>query len=153
MTFLTQDEADVLIKIEKKAISSKCYEFPNDNKLKVSIPLTSVDGEYKFDLDISRGSINLSKIKYQNRTLKNTILIRIDICSSPHMNPDGMYVPPTHCHIYKEGYNDRFAYPLPDEFNKINPDDIKKMVTTFLKYCNITEDGLFKFKEFPGTIL
>ncbi|MHB8169884.1 MAG: DUF6978 family protein [Thermoleophilia bacterium] len=40
-------------------------------------------------------------------------------------------------HIYTEGYGDKWAYQIPEEFTDI--DDPQQSLDDFMKYCNITE--------------
>ena len=62
----------------------------------------------KFYLDVDRrGRIEFSKFKIQNRFAGNKLpLVRIDIDSAPHMNPDGSKTSRNHIHIFKEMEND-----------------------------------------------
>jgi hypothetical protein len=61
--------------------------------------------------------------------------LRLDIGGGRHSNPDGEVIDGPHLHIYTEGYGDKWAYPLPDEFT----DDISLMVkfVEFLRCCKI----------------
>jgi hypothetical protein len=63
-------------------------------------------------------------------------LFRIDIEGPPHTNPDSTEVPCPHIHIYKEGYDDKWAYPLASEINT-NTDDLVQVLIDFLEYNNI----------------
>ena len=61
-----------------------------------------------------------------------------------HKNPDGKIIKGAHIHIYKEGYGDKFAYPITDfGINRTNY-TIKKMFTILLKFCNFVEIPNFK---------
>ena len=88
-------------------------------------------------LDLSRGRIELSRNKFQNRARKTEILVRLDIGGAPHRNPDGEEVPCPHLHLYKEGCGDKWAYAVPESF--INLKDISQTLEDFMKYCNIVE--------------
>ncbi len=142
---LTQIEIDYLIKLEKHCIETERYQFP-DQGGRIEIPLISIDRKEEFKLDIYRSSVNLSKNTYQNRARKTIALLRLDLDGSPHRNPDGTEVPCPHIHINKEGFGDKFAYPLPKSFARCkNPADY---LESFMNYCNITqmpniEIGLF----------
>ena len=131
---LTQAEADALIALEKHRIEDDVRNFPSHGE-SVSIPLTSSDRKENFILDISRSQINLARGKYQNRGRKVVVLVRIDFGGPPHRNPDGEEILCPHIHIYKEGFADKWAYPLPSEFTDIAP---SKIYDDFIKYCNIT---------------
>ena len=118
----------------------------------ISIP-PSIDNSYdligddkreKFLLDIWRGTYRLSKVRYQTRARGVIVLVRLDIDGSPHTNPDGTKLNGTHIHLYREGYEAKWAFPLdPDEFR--NPKDILQSFEDFCKYCNIK--GNFVLQE------
>jgi hypothetical protein len=63
---LTQDEADKLIAMEKRAVDQKEWLFPSPGD-RMAIPLISVDKRESFMLDVTRARIKLSKATYQNR--------------------------------------------------------------------------------------
>ena len=66
----------------------------------------------RFLLDVWRGTLRLSKLKFQNRVRTAIILVRLDVDGAPHTNPDGARLAGTHLHVYKEGYDDRWAYAV-----------------------------------------
>ena len=74
-------------------------------------------------------------------------LLRLDI-GVGHRNPDGQEIQGPHLHIYREGYDAKWAYPLPiDKFKNIK--DIRATLNDFMKFCNIVDPpninlGLFK---------
>lgn len=97
-------------------------------------------------MDIARSRVDISKTTYQNRARKTIVLLRLDIGGAPHRNPDGQEIPSPHLHIYKEGYGDKFAYPLPREFTFC--ENTLDYLDTFMDYCNIVgkpnlDTGLF----------
>jgi hypothetical protein len=101
------------------------------------IPLESADKRELFLLDLSRGRIDLAKVKMQNRARQVVVLVRIDLSGAPHRNPDGEEVPCPHLHLYREGFGDKWAANLPpDRFP--NPADVWATFGHFLAYCNIT---------------
>lgn len=71
-------------------------------------------------------------------------LVRIDIDSPPHMNPDGTKISRNHIHIFKETDNDTgnlpWAYDL-ETFKQIKFDKnnivFVEVFSEFCKYCNI----------------
>ena len=135
--FLNQREADYLLSIEKHCNNDTPYQFTGfqDNLV---IPLESVDKRENFLLDLwSSGRITL-KGTYQNRARSTFVLARIDFNGKPHRNPDDVEVPCPHIHIYREGFGNRFAYPLPEDYFS-NPDDLNITLQEFFKYCNITK--------------
>ena len=138
---LTQNEADGLISIPKRFISSNPISIPPGED--ESHELTSYDNREKFLLDVWRGTIRLSKVKLQTRTQTIYVLVRLDIDGSPHTNPDGQKIGGTHLHLYKEGYGDKWARAVdPKEFQNLS--SIKQAFEDFLRYCNITESPAFQ---------
>jgi len=104
---LTQDEAEKLMAMEKRAVDEKEWLFPAPGD-RVAIPLTSLDKRESFMLDVTRAQIKLTKATYQNRARAAIILMRLDLDGPPHRNPDGVEIPCPHLHIYREGYGDKW---------------------------------------------
>ena len=111
------------------------------------LPLQSADKREHFMLDLSRGRIDLRKVKMQNRGRQVVVLVRLDLGGAPHRNPDDIEVPAPHLHIYREGFGDKWAVAVPaDRFRNI--DDVWGTLEDFIRFCNITqpphiERGLF----------
>lgn len=143
---LTQAEADALIAMEKHRSTGDRSGFPMGGQSLV-LPLQSVDKREHFMLDLSRGRIDLRKVKMQNRGRQVVVLMRLDLAGAPHRNPDDVEVPAPHLHIYREGFGDKWAVAVPaDRFRSI--DDVWGTLEDFLLFCNITqpphiERGLF----------
>lgn len=138
---LTQPEADALIAIEKHRDSDEAFGFPPPGG-KIVLPLVSHDGRERFLLDVARGRINLQKCTYQNRARSAVILVRLDIEGPPHQNPDGEVIPCPHIHLYREGYGDKWARPLPPVF--AHPDDLFVTLFDFFTFCNVTKQPLIQ---------
>lgn len=135
-TTITNAEFLELFKM-KKTFANKDTTLPHSGS-KVQFIL---NGEHQrtFFLDVNRsGIIELKKFTLQNRYMVIP-LIRLDIDSAPHINPDGTKVSRNHIHIYKEGYGDSWAY----ELNEINDNcfdncsEFSNFFLQFCKYCNI----------------
>lgn len=143
---ISQAEADALLKLEKKRIDDTEHEFPILDGF-LSIPLRSLDEREHFSLDIRRGRIALAKVTYQNRARQTIILARLDLGGPPHRNPDSEEIGCPHLHLYREGYGDKWAYPMPtSQFE--DPGDIWQTLQDFLAFCNVTvppniKKGLF----------
>ncbi|MDX2206157.1 MAG: hypothetical protein SFU57_00800 [Gemmatimonadales bacterium] len=143
---LTQAEADALIAMEKHRANEEHADFPMSGQ-SVVFPLQSADRREQFLLDLSRGRIDLLKVKMQNRGRQVVVLVRLDLGGAPHRNPDGEEVPVPHLHVYREGYGDKWAVPVPaDRFSDIT--DIWGTLDEFMRFCNISqpphiERGLF----------
>lgn len=132
---LTQSEADLLIRLAKKLLN-RTIGFPNPG-ISIELKLESFDKREEFIVDVNRkGRINLKKCTYQNRYRKDIILLRLDLNGPEHENPNGDVISCPHLHIYKEGFDDKWAYPINStEF----PDttDLARTVLDFLRYCNV----------------
>jgi hypothetical protein len=134
---LTQAEADALLAMEKHRIDDNRWDFPDPGE-SIHIPLISANGRENFHLDIRRGKIDLSKGTYQNRSRQIVILARLDFGGPPHRNPDDIEVPSPHIHVYKEGYGDKWAIPLPYNI-LININDRWQLLKDFMQFCNIAK--------------
>ncbi|MDI6736267.1 MAG: hypothetical protein QME42_08790 [bacterium] len=134
---LSQSEADALIAMDKVKVDSQIWDYPVFGE-QISIPLVSKNKRENFILDISRGRIDLLKGTYQNRARQIIVLIRLDFGGQPHRNPDGEEISSPHLHIYREGYGDKWAMPIPaNQFSNIS--DLWQTLQEFMGYCNITD--------------
>lgn len=145
MIELTQQEADALLALEKYYFEANVLKFP-DLGGTLRLVLHSLDKREEFNLDITRGKISLEKNTFQTRARKAIVLVRLDILGPPHRNPNGEEVECPHIHLYQEGFGDKWAYPLPNEFNGI--ENIYELLDKFMDYCHIVgkptiERGLF----------
>ena len=132
---LTQKEANALIALAKHYFGTDIFTFPPNGE-SVRIPLFSENKKEEFMLDISRGKVKLTKSTFQNRARKVIILFRLDIDGSEHMNPNEERIPSPHLHVYREGYGDKWAYPVPlDKFKNLN--DPLQVLEDFMDFCNI----------------
>ena len=131
---LTQAEADALIAADKDFVDPQpIYLKPG---LDESHDLQSKDRRERFILDIWRGTIRLSKARYQTRGRKAIILVRLDFGGAPHTNPDESQVGPDHMHVYREGYEDRWAVAAdPAEFHGLK--DMGLALEDFCVFCHI----------------
>jgi len=133
---LPQAEADALIAMEKHRIDDQLWDYPEPGG-SIHIPLISSNGRENFHLDMSRSNINLMKGTYQNRSRQIVVLVRLDFGGQPHRNPDGEEVSSPHIHIYREGYSDKWAFPISNaDFTDLT--DSWQMLKDFMRYCNIT---------------
>jgi hypothetical protein len=143
MTYeITQAEADALFALAKRRVDAQPIRFP-DPGAKVTAELVSLDEREKFLLDINRSSVSISKITYQNRARVIVILARLDLGGAPHRNPDDTEMDCPHLHLYREGYGDKWAFPLPPEVFS-NVENLWQALQDFMRYCNIVEPPLFE---------
>ena len=134
---LTQDEADYLMQLEKKFTSNDPLIL-GAGPLKFVRTLISRDGREQFLLDVHRGSLSLKKYTFQERARAIIPLVRVDVGETlRHTNPDGTPIEGSHIHIYREGYDVKFASPLAG-FPFRAPDDMMITFEDFARFCNIT---------------
>jgi hypothetical protein len=144
MIDLTQVEADQLLAMEKHRTSDDFHRF---DAIRLEIPLLSADHREHFLLDIGRGRINLLKVTFQTRAKQTVILARLDFGGQPHRNPDGQEISCPHLHIFREGFADKWAEPLPAE-HFTNPDDSRALFGDFLRFCNVTRPPVIEYGLF-----
>lgn len=140
---LTNAEAEYLIGVLKRIEKPQFFSFPLANEHKI-IDVVSIDEKESFIIDINRARIKL-KCTYQSRYRKDIVLLRLDVNGAPHTNPDGKQMECPHLHIYKEGYDDRWAYELPPDFSD-SYDLIEKLIE-FLDYCKVTDTDKLNIQE------
>lgn len=133
--YLSQAEADALLQMEKYRVDDTRYPFPELGG-NIQIGLRSQDRRESFWLDIRRRRIALTT-KYQTRGRQTLILARLDF-NSPHRNPDGTEVGIPHLHLYREGFGDRWAVPVPPNMLR-QPTDVWQTLLDFMHYCRIVE--------------
>lgn len=134
---LTAAEAEALILMPKIKVNDDRHDYPGTGGSLV-IPLTSEDKREEFLLDIYRGRIDLLKGTYQNRARQVVVLVRVDFGGAPHRNPDGAEVPSPHMHLYREGFGDKWAVPLPtDKFPNVG--DLWQLLDDFMRFCNVVD--------------
>ena len=139
---LAQAEADALLAMEKHRTDDTLYRYPPRGEF-IKVPLISPDKREHFILDVGvYGSIAL-KVTHQNRARSVVILVRLDIGGAPHRNPDGKTVPCPHLHVYREGYDDKWAFPV-DAVNSPDVSDLSQTLDDFLRYCNVTKPPLLQ---------
>lgn len=138
---LIQAEADALLAVQKRRIDDRVWQYPGLGG-SVTIPLESTDGREDFLLDVYRARIDLLKGTYQNRARHVVVLVRLDFGGRPHRNPDGEEIASPHLHIYREGFADKWAYPVPaNRFTNIQ--DAWLTLQDFMQFCNIVEQPTF----------
>jgi len=105
-----------------------------------SYALTDASGTKKFYLDVDRGGrIELGrKIKLQNR-YRTVTLVRFEINGPYHTNPDGTHIGRNHIHIYREGFDDAWAFELSDfsEIDFSSCESFDDYLNVFCEYCHI----------------
>ena len=121
--YLTKDEIENLLNMLKKVKYDETYfKIPKKGN-KAVLDVLSLDEKIKFIINITPGSkrSNNKKITYQERYLKDTVLLRLDIAGPYHTNPDRTTISGNHLHVIREGEID---------------DKIETLIN-FLEYCKI----------------
>jgi hypothetical protein len=95
-----------------------------------------MDGEHGFFFHMRRSGNVVSQMTTQERYETNEILLRLDTDGSPHTNPDDTVVPTPHLHVYVEGFDDKWAFELPENLD-VSSGDAATTLVLFLKYCGI----------------
>lgn len=133
---LSQQEVDELLTMIKILKHNGPLEFPEPGKA-LKMDAVGEENNEKFIIDVNRkGQIKI-RCTYQTRYGKSIILLRIDLVGGKHINPDGTIVECPHIHIYREGYEDRWAYPLKDVIDIQNSFDLIEVLLKFLEYNKI----------------
>jgi hypothetical protein len=110
MSIISNKEAQDLVSVLKFIVSTNTkITLPTfGNQLQLN--LSNYDATKNFIVDINRkGSKITNRLTLQFRYTE--VIIRIDF-SGKHTNPDGTELTVPHIHIYKEGYQTSWAYPL-----------------------------------------
>lgn len=141
---MSNEEFEILLLLNKQFVKSK-VNLPIKGESN-TFDIISKKTNDKFYLDIDRsGRIELFKLKIQTRyVLTKLPLVRVDVNSPPHLNPDGTKTSRNHIHVYRETINDTgnlpWAYDL-ETFgifsSNINFFDFMQVFYRFCEYCNI----------------
>jgi len=143
-TIITQSEADALLRMPKHSKDDRSWNYPGQGA-RISIPLESEDKREQFQLDITRGRIDLAKCMHQHRARQVVILARLEIHGPPHHNPDGNELACPHLHLYREGFGDKWAFAVPPE-HFTHLEDFRQTFVDFVNFCNIV---LLTSPQFP----
>lgn len=114
---LTQTEADTLLNMLKKSLDEYLsLPSPGDN---TEITVSGIDSNDTFKISIFQSKI-AKKINFGARVSKNNVML-LELHINPtnvHPNPNGEKIIGNHWHIYKEGYDIRWAFPAEDMGNQ-----------------------------------
>lgn len=143
---LTQVEADNFIALEKEMLDQTEWKYPLMGG-KLIVPIVSTDRREQFLLDVNRSTINLAKVTKQLRVQRAIILVRLDVGGGLHTNPDGAEISCPHIHLYREGFGDKWAFPLPAGFFE-DISDFSAILNDFMRYCNVVRPPDIQFPLF-----
>lgn len=142
---MDNNEFERLLKLEKHFDQPKSFRFPEHGSQKI-FSLTSVCKSEKFFLDFDRSGKIVFKLTNQLRQ-DSTPLVRIDINSPPHINPNGNIVGRNHVHLYKEHFGLAYAYELDSIFSlEIDKTNVLDIFINFCYYCNIVHKNIDDIK-------
>ena len=138
---LTQEEADLLLNLMKKSID-EYLSLPNSGD-STEISVSGIDTNDIFKISIFKSKI-ANKINFGARVSKNNVML-LELHINPtniHPNPDGEKIIGNHWHIYKEGYNTRWAFPAED----IKNNNFIDITMKYLEKFNVVETPYIDFK-------
>jgi hypothetical protein len=134
---LSQAEADALLAMEKLPIHNNLIDLP-DLGGTIEIQLRSQNTREEFNVNYRRGAISLSKRNHHMRARQVIGLARLDLDGPPHRNPDGQEIGSRHLHLYREGFDLKWAFEIPS-IKFPNLDDAYQTLEDFLRYCNMVQ--------------
>lgn len=145
---LTQKEADYYINVLKSLKHrGTIIKFPSPTEHIIIEAESNNNNKDLFKFYINRkGKYNIKKCTYMSRYKNTHDLLRIDIEGPAHDNPDGTTIECPHIHIYKEGYNLSWAYPLP-QIIKTDPENLLQILIDFFEYNKVTNINHFSYQE------
>lgn len=130
-TMISDEQSQAFINILKHIIDEP-IDFDFSKKV-IQIRDQNEREEYMMDIIPNRAKPN--KISTTLRVRKNVLLLRLDVNGPPHRNPDDTEVPCPHLHIYKQGYDLKWAYPVPPIFGDCS--SLVNYLDSFCQYSNI----------------
>lgn len=98
---------------EPKQFLDEHLAMPANNEF-TSLRGKGLNTQSDYLVDINRKRCIITRITFQNRVETSIILLRLDVDTKPHRNPDGEIIGGTHLHIYRENYGSAWAYELTD---------------------------------------
>lgn len=145
MSTLSQSEAELLLALRKTFQDDSPLDFSTTTPMDYERVLQSDDRREEFLLTIERGNRKRARLKYQTRARKVIVLARLDLDGPAHRNPpDFPYrpnerLPCPHIHLYREGFDDRVAYLIPEvpDFNVTDSTKGLSWLVDFLQFCHI----------------
>ncbi len=132
---ITQSEYDFLMSQEKVFDDPLSPIVLGPTPIQWTRQINSIESKELFLLDFYRGNIEITKYTINKRYRQTIVLLRYDN-GGRHTNPDGEKFVGPHIHLYKEGYNDKFAYPVSVVDIK-ETDSMELVFTKIMYFCNI----------------
>ena len=143
---ITQAEFDFLMKEDKlfDDLSSPIQLGPAP--IQWTRQINAVATKEVFLLDFFRGSFEVSKYTVNKRYRQTVILLRYDN-GGRHTNPDGVLFEGAHVHLYREGYNDKFAFPV-SEIGVDKSDSMDAVFSKIMHFCNVKKFPIIEVSMF-----
>ena len=142
---MTNKEFEALMSMPKH-ISDKTVILPKQGESIKAINVASDISMDTFLIDVDRHStICLSRKKLQERHVNSSErLVRLEMDSRPHTNPDGVKLSGNHIHIFREGFGLSYAYELKDfEDGKfLHTGSFAELFRKFCQYCSINANNI-----------
>lgn len=132
---LTQTEYDFIMQQEKSFDDINTPIQLGPAPIQWCRQINSLSNKEKYLLDFYRGSFELTRYTINKRYRQSIILFRYDN-QGRHTNPDGEHFIGAHIHLYKEGFNDKFAYPITD-IEIEESDALEKVFEKLMYFCNV----------------
>ncbi|MCB0421351.1 MAG: hypothetical protein KDD61_10155 [Bdellovibrionales bacterium] len=133
---IDQNLADSLIRLRKRRINDAIHDLGQSKLIIQLVGETSPQEE--FLLDIHKASIRIEQHGLNKRVRKSIGLVRVDLGSTlEHSNPDGSKIIGSHMHIFKEGYDLKWAVPLPYSGALGTFQDQGNLLSNFDQFCQI----------------
>jgi hypothetical protein len=136
---MNQSEATSLIAMDK-ILNEINVTLPQIGDKK-SYKVASVNGRHQFVLDFHRFGRYSVSCTLQERYQNTEILVRLDIGDSKrHKNPNGTIITGSHIHIYRENYNDKWAFSAGEIASGLSLDlnNALAVFSGFCDYCHIS---------------
>lgn len=143
---ITQTEFDFLIKQDKVFDDLTLPIQLGPAPIQWTRKLNAIATKESFLFDFYRGSFELSKYTINKRYKQTVILLRYDN-GGRHTNPDGSTFEAAHVHLYREGYNDKFAFEV-SEIGVNILDSMNIVFTKILHFCNVKKSPVIEVSMF-----
>jgi hypothetical protein len=132
---LTQIEFDHIMSLQKQFEDSITPLILGPGPIRWTRILVSTETKEEFIMDYRKGHISISKFTINHRFRNSVNLLRYDH-TGRHTNPDGVTLDGPHIHLYREGFDDKFAVPATEMGINIS-DEIQLIFRKVLQICNI----------------
>ena len=137
VAILSQDEADELLAVSKEIVSREPIFF--DDKIEIELISKSKSKVERFIVNFQRDPAKIAYRNYHLRCRGALGLARLDLDGPSHRNPDRKEVSGRHLHLYRKGFDLKWASEVSDSEHFKNLDDAYETLIDFLKYINVSK--------------